>query len=74
MPSYYKAVSRPDRCPRNCHDREPGTHVNDRVEVNRRASYVFKDADSGLNHGFASGFSGDTSLITVDSACVRTFR
>lgn len=44
--------------------------LNERVVANRRAFYVYKDADSGFNHGFASGFYGTTSRIAVDSACL----
>lgn len=44
--------------------------LNARVSANRSAFYVYKDADSGLNHGFASGCYGATWKIAVESACV----
>jgi len=44
--------------------------LNERASANRSAFFVYKDADSGFNHGFASGFYGATDRVSVDSACV----
>jgi hypothetical protein len=43
--------------------------LSSRVIANRKAFYVYKDADSGFNHGFPSEF-GDLSLVSIDTTCV----
>jgi hypothetical protein len=58
----------------------PSGEVQARVTANQQAFYVYKDADSGLNHGFASGWFVNpssletpteiTKIIQVDSGCV----
>ncbi len=46
----------------------------ERVNANRGSFFVYKDADSGFNHGFPSGFFGssDAALakINLDTACL----
>lgn len=48
--------------------------LGDRVQANRRSFDVYEDSDSGLNHGFPSGFfanNTDTlSKIHLDAACL----
>lgn len=48
--------------------------VAERVQANRTRFYVYLDADSGFNHGFPSGFFGDSQAtiesITLDAACI----
>jgi hypothetical protein len=44
--------------------------LNARASANRSGFYVYKDADSGFNHGFASGWFGDTSKLSLNAACV----
>jgi hypothetical protein len=44
--------------------------LNARSSANQAAFYVYRDADSGLNHGFPSGFFGILSSIDIDTACV----
>lgn len=43
----------------------------ERTQTNRQAFYVFRDADSGFNHGFPSGFFGTTSKIHIDTAAIN---
>ncbi len=43
----------------------------DRTQTNRQAFYVYRDADSGFNHGFPSGFFGTTSKIHIDTAAIN---
>ena len=40
------------------------------TQTNRQAFYVYRDADSGFNHGFPSGFFGTTSKIHIDTAAI----
>jgi len=50
--------------------------LNQRVSANRISFYVYKDQDSGLNHGFPSGFfanRANLSTIHIDSGCVNDF-
>jgi len=44
--------------------------LNQRVGVNRANFYVYQDADSGLNHGFPSGFFGTISKLHLNAACL----
>ena len=48
--------------------------MNARASAGQNTFYVYKDADSGLNHGFPSGiFGSPTSLINavvIDSGCI----
>jgi fibronectin type 3 domain-containing protein len=58
----------------------PSGEVQARVTANQEAFYVYKGADSGFNHGFASGWFVNpssletsteiTKIIQVDSGCV----
>jgi hypothetical protein len=56
----------------------PSGEVQARVTANEQAFYVYKDADSGFNHGFASGWfvyplselPNIQNIIQVDSGCV----
>ncbi|MFY9572657.1 MAG: VCBS repeat-containing protein, partial [Blastocatellia bacterium] len=41
-----------------------------RVFANRTAFYVYRNADSGFNHGFASGVFGDINRIHLNAACL----
>lgn len=41
-----------------------------RATENRNAFYLYRDADSGLNHGFPSGFFGALDKIGIDAACI----
>jgi hypothetical protein len=38
--------------------------------ANQSFFYVYQDQDSGLNHGFPSGFFGDINTVHVDTGCV----
>ena len=44
--------------------------LTERVAAPQTSSFVYQDADSGLNHGFPSGFFGAVTQITLDAACV----
>jgi len=44
--------------------------LHQRVVANTNNFYVYQDQDSGLNHGFPSGFFGTISAITVDTGCI----
>jgi len=47
--------------------------LNSRASANQTSFFVYKDADSGFNHGFPSGFFGnivDLQMIKVDAACI----
>jgi len=48
--------------------------ITNRIRADRRNFYVYKDADSGFNHGFSSGwFPNDftnLSKLHIDTACV----
>lgn len=48
--------------------------LNQLASANQTGFYVYKDADSGLNHGFPSGLFGspgfDFSKVTLDAACI----
>jgi uncharacterized protein (TIGR03437 family) len=48
--------------------------IDSQVQADRLAFYVYKDADSGFNHGFPSGWfpnnSTDLSKLHIDTACV----
>jgi uncharacterized protein (TIGR03437 family) len=50
------------------------TWIDSQVQADRNSFYVYKDADSGLNHGFPSGWipqnDADRSKLHVDTACV----
>jgi cellulose 1,4-beta-cellobiosidase len=52
----------------------PSGELQARVTANQTAFYVYQDQDSGLNHGFPSGyFSGpgiDFHLIQLDAGCI----
>jgi hypothetical protein len=48
--------------------------LNQRASANDNSFYVYKDADSGFNHGFPSGLFGSTdvdlSKVMLDAACI----
>lgn len=44
--------------------------LNARIQERLDAFYVYKNEDSGFNHGFPSGFFGATSKIELDTGCV----
>ena len=48
--------------------------LNQRTVANQSSFYVYQDADSGFNHGFASGLFGSTDVnlrsVVIESACV----
>lgn len=44
--------------------------LNTRATADRNEFYIYQDADSGFNHGFPSGFIGDTSRINVNTSCI----
>ncbi len=48
--------------------------LNQRATENQTAFFVYKDADSGLNHGFPSGLFGnsgfDLNKVKLDAACI----
>src|ERR1017187_2021700 len=47
--------------------------LSQRTAANQSNFYVYLDQDSGLNHGFPSGFfatSGNLSTIHIDSGCI----
>ena len=50
------------------------TWIDSQVQANRLSFYVYKDADSGFNHGFPSGWfpnnATDLSKLHIDTACV----
>jgi fibronectin type III domain protein len=52
----------------------PSGELQARVAANQQAFYVYKDADSGFNHGFASGWFANPisnlSTISLDAGCV----
>jgi hypothetical protein len=52
----------------------PSGEVQARVTANQHAFCVYKDADSGFNHGFPSGWfatpSSNLSTISLDAGCV----
>jgi hypothetical protein len=67
------------RAPAQPSRRGPGTaalgpaayaFLNSRVQANRTSFHVYKDADSGFNHGFPSGLWGNLGHVTLDTACV----
>src|SRR5262249_27505394 len=46
--------------------------LNQRASENQNSFFVYKDADSGFNHGFPSGLFGpiDLKKVVIDSACI----
>lgn len=44
--------------------------ISQRVTGNRSVFFVYKDADSGFNHGFPSGFFPAATKIQIDAACL----
>ena len=44
--------------------------LNERVMANRTSFFVYQDGDSALNHGFPSGWYGETGKISVDAFCL----
>jgi hypothetical protein len=44
--------------------------LQERVETNRNAFFVYRDADAAANHGYPSGLFGTTSKIHIDAACL----
>lgn len=46
------------------------TLLRERIGAARADFHVYRDADSGFNHGFPSGFFGVTSKAHLDAACV----
>ena len=47
----------------------PGT-LQVRVTANQANFYVYRDQDSGFNHGFPTGFFGNLGTISLDTGCV----
>jgi hypothetical protein len=45
--------------------------VNSRITANQENFFVYLDQDSGFNHGFPSGFFGETGQIAVDTGCLN---
>jgi hypothetical protein len=45
--------------------------LNARASSHQRNFFVYEDADSGLNHGFHSGFFGAVAKIDLDTACIN---
>jgi hypothetical protein len=52
----------------------PSRELQSRVTANQASFYVYKDQDSGFNHGFPSGFFassvGNLGTIHLDAGCV----
>jgi hypothetical protein len=46
------------------------TVLNGRTAINRANFFVYMDQDSGLNHGFPSGFFGDVNEISINAGCL----
>jgi len=48
--------------------------LTQRTAANRKHFYIYKDADSGFNHGFASGVFADSAdtarKIQIDASCL----
>lgn len=44
--------------------------LNDRVQFNQENFYVYQDVDSGFNHGFPSGFFGNTDRVHLNTSCI----
>ena len=44
--------------------------LRQRIVANTNNFYVYLDQDSGLNHGFPSGFFGTINAITIDTGCI----
>jgi len=47
--------------------------ISQRVAANQESFYVYRDQDSGFNHGFASGFfasPGNLGTIQIDTGCI----
>jgi hypothetical protein len=45
--------------------------INNRAAADQGSFYVYLDQDSGLNHGFPSGFMGtDQATITLNAGCI----
>ncbi|MGB9488038.1 MAG: choice-of-anchor D domain-containing protein [Terriglobia bacterium] len=44
--------------------------LHQRAVANATNFYVYQDQDSGLNHGYPSGWFGTTSAITIDTGCI----
>src|SRR5437879_2868754 len=48
--------------------------LNSRAEANQQSFYVYRDQDSGLNHGFPSGFfasnTANLGTIHIDTGCI----
>ncbi len=42
----------------------------ERTQTNRQAFYVYRDADSGFNHGFPSGVFGTSTKIHINTAAI----
>src|SRR5882762_4768675 len=48
--------------------------LNSRTPANKQSLYVYLDQDSGLNHGFPSGFfassTANLATIHIDTGCI----
>jgi hypothetical protein len=44
--------------------------INARVALSQGHFYAYRDQDSGANHGYPSGWMGNTSSITLNAACI----
>ena len=45
--------------------------ITQRTIANQNAFYIYQDADSGFNHGYPSGFYGDTWTIDLKADCIN---
>jgi hypothetical protein len=45
--------------------------LTSRLTANSSALYVYRDQDSGFNHGFPSGFFGNINTVHVDTGCIE---
>ncbi len=44
--------------------------LHEQVTANRRNFFVYRDADSGLNHGVPSGLFGSIDKLRLDTGCI----
>lgn len=71
--TFLLAPAKLDADPRRVSDISDAAYplLAERVTANRTSFFVYRDANSGLNHGFPSGFFGsDISKISLDAACI----
>jgi len=67
-----KAATNVAIAPASCGDSTSCAYqlIDNRIAANAANFYVYLDADSGFNHGFASGFTGKQGAVSVDPACI----